>query len=131
MPLVPAPVTATVVILVEAPPEPPTLLHTWVGMANIPLSPPEAKHGVLRKSIRLTDGRKTEILEAMCRGCRRNYEDVADQDCEALVDNTHLIGGNPGERKKRKPRPVVDPALIMPGPRINRRGIEAYVRGEV
>ncbi|MEW2434305.1 hypothetical protein AB0952_08990 [Streptomyces caniferus] len=34
-----------------------------------------------------------DALEVYCRSCRRPYEDVADQDCEVVLDNRHLIGG--------------------------------------
>ncbi len=36
-------------------------------------------------------------------GCRRHYEDVTGQPCQGKIDKEHLIGGTPGERKKRKP----------------------------
>lgn len=103
--------------------------HRWIGLANIPLDEAEARHGVLRKSIRLADSRKTIVLEVICARCRRGHGAVAGRACEAVEDTTHLIGGNPGERAKRK-RVAHDPALVSAGPSINRRGIAGYLSGE-
>jgi hypothetical protein len=50
-------------------------------------------------------------------------------DCEALVDNRHLIGGDQAVRAKRKvPEPPPNAKLIK-GATIQRRGLTAYVSG--
>lgn len=116
------------------------LSHSWVGLAQIDLEPKVAKHANLRGSFRAypepspddpeeTVAKRIDVLDVICKGCRRAYEDVADAACEAKIDNTHLIGGNPGERKKRKVYQRPDNAVVMPGPRLSRRGVEAVVAG--
>lgn len=95
-----------------------SLVHAWVVLANIPVNRKEAEHATLRKSIRLTDGRKTKALEVICERCRRNFEDVADAQCQAGQDNTYLIGGTPGVRAKRKRAlPERIDGVVVPAPR--------------
>jgi hypothetical protein len=67
----------------------------------------------------------------MCLHCRRAYEDVADLPCSAKIDNRHLIGGDQREREKRKKNVLPAGAVVVPGPRINRYGIDAVIRGEL
>jgi hypothetical protein len=55
---------------------------------------------------------------------------VADQPCSAKIDNQHLIGGDQRERAKRIVNPLPPNAVIVAGPRINRYGIDAVIRGE-
>lgn len=106
------------------------LSHDWIGAATIKLDPKTAKHADFRGSFRTKETNvRIDVLEVYCSGCRRPYEDVADEACEAKINNEHLIGGNPGERKKRKLPPPVDPALLERGPAINRVGVEAIARG--
>lgn len=113
----------------EAPPGDKDLSHNWIGAATVALDDKTAKHAELRGSYRTKIHERVDILEVYCKGCRRPYDDVADEPCAAKVDNTHLIGGNPGERKKRKIVERDDRITAMPGPRINRMGVEAIARG--
>lgn len=75
--------------------------HEWVAAANVPLDIKAARRADQRGSIRLPEETKITVLEVSCNACRRPYEDVVGEPCEALVDNTHLRGGPIGERKKR------------------------------
>lgn len=64
-----------------------------------------------------------------CRGCRRPYDEVKGDDCAAKIDNRHLIGGDQSTRAKRKiPTPPPSSKLI-PGGKISRQGVAAYVTG--
>ena len=119
-----------------APPAPDDvdLSHAWIGAATIPLTEKQAKRADLRCSVILNplEPTKIDILDTYCSGCRRNYEDVADQPCEAKINNEHLIGGDQRERVKRKglqlpPGVQVTP---IPAPRINRMGITGILNGE-
>lgn len=48
---------------------------------------------------------KVDALDVYCGECKRPYDDVADQACEAAESNEHLRGGPlNGERAKRKHR---------------------------
>lgn len=101
--------------------------HTWIGAAEIWVSDKVAKHANLRLSFRAYAGQRVDVLEVYCRACKRPYDDAADQPCAATIDKTHLIGGNPGQRKKRK-LPVHDETMIREaGPVISRQGIEALM----
>lgn len=77
-------------------------VHIWVAAATITLDPRQAKRAVLRHSIRLPAQRRIDILEIYCGQCRRPWDDVADEPCEAAISNAHLHGGPIGERRKRK-----------------------------
>lgn len=104
------------------------LAHQWIVAAEVRVSEKVAKHADLRGSFRTADGQRVDALEVYCRGCRRPYDDVADDACEAKIDNSHLIGGDPGVRKKRK---VYAPeGEVIAGPSINRMGTAAYVSGD-
>ena len=113
-----------------AEPETPDTTHTWIGAATISLIELHAKIADFRGSIRLKERERIDVLEVYCSGCRRPYEDVADQPCSAKINNEHLIGGDQRERMKRKIIPLPAHAVVIPGPRINRRGIDAVIRGE-
>lgn len=115
--------------LTDGAPEQPEkdLTHTWIGAATVALDPKTAKHADLRGSYRTKIEERVDVLEVYCKGCRRPYDDVADEPCAAKINNEHLIGGNPGERKKRKRAENV--SAPVPGPRINRMGVEAIARG--
>lgn len=76
--------------------------HVWVAAATIRLDPRQAKRAVLRHSIRLPEGRKIDVLEIYCEQCRRTWDDVVDEPCEAAKSNAHLHGGPIGTRRKRK-----------------------------
>lgn len=75
--------------------------HVWVAATYVPLPANLAKHAQRRGTVRIPP-QKVDILEVMCHQCRRLYEEVAAQPCEAAENRDHLIGGPIGERKKRK-----------------------------
>ncbi|MDT3398167.1 hypothetical protein RKE29_16205 [Streptomyces sp. B1866] len=101
----------------------------WIVAAEIKVKERVAKVTDFRGSFTTVAGRRVDALEVYCRACRRPYEDVADADCEAVLDIRHLIGGDQTQRAKRK-RPAPPPnAHLVPGGRIERRGIGAYVVG--
>ena len=117
-----------------APPAPDDidLSHSWIIAATIPVTEKQAKRAQLRCSVIFPEAQKVDVLDTYCSGCRRNYEDVADQPCEAKINNEHLIGGDQRERVKRKglqlpPGVQVTP---IPAPRINRMGITGILNGE-
>lgn len=122
-----------------APPAPDDvdLSHSWIIAASIPITEKQARRAQLRCSVLTEDLVKTgvtkiDVLDTYCSGCRRNYEDVADQPCSAKINNEHLIGGDQRERVKRKglqlpPGVQVTP---IPAPRINRMGIAGILNGE-
>jgi hypothetical protein len=118
------------------PPEPPAavektpdLSHTWVVAAEVEVTPKIASVADYRGSFKATQGQRVDALDVYCKGCRRPYDEVKGQDCEAKIDNTHLIGGDQSKRAKRKiPTPPAN-SRIIPGGTINRRGIGAYVSG--
>ncbi|MFJ8301251.1 hypothetical protein ACIQ9R_35870 [Streptomyces sp. NPDC094447] len=110
--------------------EPEDLSHSWVVAAEISVKERIAKIADFRGSFTTDGGTRVDALEVYCRACRRPYEDVADIDCEALIDNRHLIGGDQSVRAKRKAPAAPPPnATIIPGGRIQRRGLNAYVAG--
>ena len=113
------------------PPDLPALAHRWVIAADVNVSEAVARHAAFRGSFRSAEGLRIDALEVSCRMCRRPFDDVAGQECEAAINNEHLRGGPIGERKKRK---IVEwdreNAEHITGPTINRRGIEAVVNGE-
>lgn len=76
--------------------------HVWVGAATVRLDDRQALRGVLRHSVRYPKDLKIDILEVYCDQCRRPWDDVADELCEAAKSNEHLRGGPIGTRKKRK-----------------------------
>ncbi|WP_234445157.1 hypothetical protein [Streptomyces rimosus] len=117
-------------------PEPPSvsepelsLAHVWIVAAEIKVEERVAKLADFRGSFTTHAGTRVDALEVYCRACRRPYEDVADADCEAVIDNRHLIGGDQSVRAKRKVPTPPPNARIVPGERIQRRGISAYVSG--
>lgn len=106
-----------------------SLAHVWIVAAEIKVEERVAKVADFRGSFTTDAGTRVDALEVYCRACRRPYEDVADADCEAVLDNRHLIGGDQTQRAKRKlPTPPPN-ARLVPGGRIQRRGIGAYVAG--
>ncbi|MFJ4342586.1 hypothetical protein [Streptomyces sp. NPDC088915] len=116
--------------LAPEPEEPKDLSHSWVVAAEIAVQDRIAKIADFRGSFTMGDNTRVDALEVYCGNCRRPYEDVADADCEAQIDNRHLIGGDQSVRAKRKmPAPPPPSAMIIPGGRIQRRGINAYVAG--
>ncbi|MDH6449653.1 hypothetical protein M2155_002061 [Streptomyces sp. SAI-119] len=119
----------------EGRPEPPAeeekadLSHVWVVAAEIEVIPKIAKVADYRGSFKATEGQRIDALEVYCKGCRRPYDEVTGQDCSAKIDNRHLIGGDQSTRAKRKIPVPPRNARVVPGGRIQRRGIEAYVGG--
>ncbi|GGW95080.1 hypothetical protein [Streptomyces noursei] len=108
---------------------PPDLSHTWVVAAEIQVEPRIASIADFRGSFKTAAGQRVDALEVYCKGCRRPYDEVKGQDCEEKVDNRHLIGGDQSTRKKRKLPPPAKGAKIIPGEKVQRRGINAYMAG--
>jgi hypothetical protein len=106
-----------------------TRAHVWIAAAEIKVEDRIAKAADFRGSFTTTTATRVDVLEVYCRACRRPYEDVAGRDCEALVDNRHLIGGDQTVRAKRKVPTPPPNAKVMAGGTIQRRGITAYVSG--
>ncbi|MFD3815131.1 hypothetical protein ACFWRZ_08695 [Streptomyces rubiginosohelvolus] len=106
-----------------------SLAHVWIVAAEIKVEERVAKLADFRGSFTTDQGTRVDALEVYCRQCRRPYEDVADSDCEAQIDNRHLIGGDQSQRAKRKVPELPSNAKIVPGGVIQRRGISAYVAG--
>lgn len=105
------------------------LAHEWIVAAEVPVDTKTARRAQFRGSFRTEQGLRVDSLEVYCRNCRRPMDDVADQSCQARIDNTHLIGGDQSVRAKRKHfEPVGE--LYVPNERINRRGVEALVSGD-
>lgn len=129
-PVQPAPLDPVTLIVVPGPVAAPDLSHVWVINAQVHVTFKQAKIADFRGSIRVKEETRIEALDVMCANCRRAFEDVSDKDCEAKIDNRHLIGGDQRERAKRKKtaRPVT--AIVVPGPRIDRRGIDAVLSRE-
>jgi len=107
------------------------LSHNWLVNAQVFVDAKTAKHADFRGSFRVKEQTRIEALDVICGDCRRPYEDVADQPCSAKIDNQHLIGGDQRERAKRIVNKLPANAVIVPGPRINRYGIDAVIRKEL
>lgn len=107
------------------------LSHVWLVNAQVFVTAKVAKAADFRGSFRVKEQTRIEALDVMCHLCRRHYEDVADQPCEAKINNQHLIGGDQREREKRKVVNLPPGAVVVPGPRINRYGIDAVIRKEL
>uniref|UniRef100_UPI003F495E6A hypothetical protein n=1 Tax=Streptomyces sp. CA-141956 TaxID=3240051 RepID=UPI003F495E6A len=100
--------------------------HVWIVAAEIKVEDRIAKIADFRGSFTAVRDTRVDALEVYCRNCRRPYESVASVDCEALIDNRHLIGGDQGVHAKRViPTPPPN-ARLIPGGTIQRRGIGAY-----
>lgn len=117
----------------NAPKEPPAprqdFSHTWVVAAEIQVEPRIASIADFRGSFKTGAGQRVDALEVYCKGCRRPYDEVKGSHCAEKVDNRHLIGGDQSTRKKRKSLPVPRGAQIIPGEKVQRRGISAYMSG--
>lgn len=81
---------------------PPEAPHKWGGASTVTLTERQARLALIRGSVRLPERSKVDVLEVYCLGCKRPFEDVADEPCSAITGNEHLRGGPIGERKKRK-----------------------------
>lgn len=106
-----------------------SLAHAWIVAAEIKVEERIAKVADFRGSFTADAGTRVDALEVYCRNCRRPYEDVAATDCEALVDNRHLIGGDQSQRAKRKLPEPPPASRLLPGGVIQRRGISSYITG--
>lgn len=103
--------------------------HDFVVSATIRVDQKTARYAEFRQSFHAKKDTRIDVLEVYCEACRRPLDEVASEACSALINNEHLRGGPIGERAKRKPLPDTTGMDVIPGPRIQRRGIEAYVRG--
>jgi hypothetical protein len=75
--------------------------HRWVAAATVSLNDAEAKLAQMRGSIRLAERVRIDCLEIYCGSCKRPWDDVFDEPCEALESTEHLRGGPIGIRRKR------------------------------
>lgn len=105
--------------------------HVWIGAAQVNLDDRTARRAARYQSYIVPADTRVHVLDVYCEACRRNLEDVKDEPCAAQIDNTHLIGGDQAHRMKRKIPALPAGAVVVPGPRINRRGIDAVIRGEL
>ncbi len=78
-----------------------SVTHVWLGAATVAISPRQIRRVFLRQSVRVSRDTRIDIEELYCRQCRRTYNDVKDQPCEAAASNEHLRGGPIGVRAKR------------------------------
>lgn len=78
------------------------LAHEWIAAAEVAIDTRTARRASFRGSFRTQDGMRVDALETYCRKCRRPLDAVGNRDCEAKIDNTHLIGGDLSTRAKRK-----------------------------
>lgn len=113
-------------------PDEPDLSHKWVIATVVPVDFKTARYADYQGSFQTPAGVRVDTLEVYCANCRRPLDDVADLPCEAKKNNDHLIGGDQSVRAKRKPRPVIpEGASLVAGPRIDRRGIDAYTNRSI
>lgn len=78
------------------------LAHEWIVAAEVSIDTRTARRASFRGSFRTDEiGMRVEALEVYCRACRRPLDEIGDVPCAAQIDNTHLIGGDPGVRAKR------------------------------
>lgn len=82
--------------------------HQWVVAAVVGLPDALASTAFRRGTARLPASTKIDVLEVYCQQCRRPYERVVAEECEAAKSRDHLIGGPTGERAKRKHADSVD-----------------------
>lgn len=101
------------------------LCHTWYVAAEVHVDHKTARKAAFRGSFRTEAGMRVESLEVICSSCRRPIDMVGDQStCEGKVDNTHLIGGDPGVRAKRIIHAPVGQVIKQPLP--SRNGLGGY-----
>lgn len=109
---------------IEAEQEANPLAHEWIAAAEVRIDTKTAKRASFRGSFRTEAGMRIDALETYCRKCHRPLDEVGDLDCEAKIDNTHLIGGDPGVRAKRIKHKPVGKVIKMPA--VDRRGMKGY-----
>lgn len=99
------------------------LCHTWAVQASVAVDTKTARKAAFRGSFRTEAGMRVDSLEVICTSCRRPIDMVGDQaKCEGKVDNTHLIGGDPGVRAKRIIHEPVGQVIKHPLPSRNGLG---------
>lgn len=78
--------------------------HRWVAATYVELPDDKlARQADRRGTVRLPANTKVDVLEVMCVQCRKPRDMVDGVPCEAATEKgrEHLVGGTPGERKKR------------------------------
>ncbi|MFF9453623.1 hypothetical protein [Streptomyces flaveolus] len=104
--------------------------HKWVVAAEIRVDEAVARVADFRGSFKTKSEQRIDALDTFCKSCRRPFADVAGYDCEALVDNRHLSGGDQTVRAKRKAAPTPPPgANLVKGGTYSRYCLKAYVAG--
>lgn len=79
--------------------------HVWVAAATITLPSTVVRMAYKRGIYRLRRDVKVAVEEVYCQGCRKSYGRAADEPCVAKRDKkerTHLTGGPPGDKRKRR-----------------------------
>ena len=107
------------------------LSHRWGIAAMVEVDPMTAKIADFRGSVKLPEATRIDALEVYCQNCRRPYDEAASDACAAKINNEHLIGGDQSVRAKRKMVALPANAVVVPGPRVNRVGMAALLRGEI
>jgi hypothetical protein len=108
---------------IEAEQEANPLAHEWVVAANVSVDHKTARKAAYRGSFRTEAGMRVDSMEVMCGTCRLPIDMIGDQsDCGGKIDNTHLIGGDPGVRAKRKVFEPVGTVIKQPLPSRNGLG---------
>ena len=100
------------------------LAHEWIAAAEVAIDNKTARRASFRGSFRTEAGMRVDALDTYCRKCRRPLDEVGGEPCSAKINNDHLIGGNPGERAKRKVHEPVG-KIIKTG-LVDRRGLAGY-----
>lgn len=79
--------------------------HTWHVAAWVAVTDIEARLAARRGRVRLLAGTQVEVCETVCLRCRRPFDEVVGTACvDREAYQQHLIGGHPGERRKRPRR---------------------------
>ncbi|TWV34897.1 hypothetical protein FRZ03_27765 [Streptomyces misionensis] len=82
--------------------------HKWV-VAEIQVDETVARIADFRGSFKTRVEQRINALDTYCKNCRRPFADVSSYDCQALLDNRHLIGEGQSVRAKHKPAPTAPP----------------------
>lgn len=110
---------------IEAEEEANPLCHTWEVAAYVAVDHKTARRAAFRGSFRTEAGMRVDSMEVICSSCRRPIDMVGDNpNCEGKEDNTHLIGGDPGVRAKRKIHEPIGQVIQQPLP--SRNGLGGY-----